>query len=893
MKIHLYPQGDTTSPEAGGIGRVSEGMIKHMPAFGWEFVDDPGSADIIACHAVIPSNYLKLYRDKPFAVINHGLYWSEYTWEKWTVKVNADVMESIRVADCITAPSEWVAQSIRRATSREVTVVPHGIDAEDWVTEKGGQYVLWDKSRPDPICDPTPVVELAKLMPDVRFLSTFGPEEGLPPPNLAISGRMPFQDAKELVLKAGAYLATTRGTFEIGVLQALAAGLPIIGWKWGGPAEFLEHGEEAWLTRPGDMKGLVEGVRWAMANHRTIRPKAIAKAKEFPWSRACALYSSLFEATIAQHASMHAKRRPRTSVIVPAYNLDKYLAETIESVIKQSDQNWEMIIVDDASPDRCGEIADEYAKQDKRIKVIHNTENVYLAEARNVGIRASKGRYIFPLDADDMIAENTLQILADSLDQDRSIHVAYGGAKFFDENGPIDYGNRKGPGYSGWPIPYEHEKQIGPQTRGQLLPYSSMFRREAWEATGGYRRRWKSSEDCDFWSRITENGFRPKMVTEADTLLYRVRTDSMSQTVGWRDQEVKRWFGGNRNREQSPAGAVYADQIPISSCDPPVISVIIPCGPGHGKYVLDAIDSVASQTFPYWEVIVVFNGSSTNVPSWCRTVRLPDAVGVAKARNIGINMARGKWFLPLDADDILEPNALEVLFNHQSEGRIMYSDWWADKGTQDGSRILEPHQTRDYDPDLLITAGALHAVTALTPISAWETVGGYDENLPAWEDWDFQIACASKGICSQRIALPLMVYRMRLGKRREDNFAEFKTSAEALKAKYNDLFEGRKTLMGCGCSKTATLGQQPISQQMRNNLNGDASLVIYTGPKTGAFLYRGKSSGATYSFSFNEQNYVHEADIADLLNIRGFERVHIQAPVMAGVAPGVPVLVTD
>ena len=89
------------------------------------------------------------------------------------------------------------------------------------------------------------------------------------------------------------------------------------------------------------------------------------------------------------------------SVITPCYNGEKYIKETIDSVIAQTYSNWEMIIIDDGSTDKSGEIIDQYLKKDKRIKLICQ-KNAGSAAARNNGIKRAEGRYIALLDADDL-----------------------------------------------------------------------------------------------------------------------------------------------------------------------------------------------------------------------------------------------------------------------------------------------------------------------------------------------------------------------------------------------------------------------------------------------------------------------------------------------------------
>ena len=95
------------------------------------------------------------------------------------------------------------------------------------------------------------------------------------------------------------------------------------------------------------------------------------------------------------------------SVIVPIYNIEKYIRRCIDSVLLQSFTDFELILVDDGSPDRCGAICDEYAKKDERIKVIHK-ENGGLVSARQAGIKVASGDYIFHLDGDDAVLPDAL-----------------------------------------------------------------------------------------------------------------------------------------------------------------------------------------------------------------------------------------------------------------------------------------------------------------------------------------------------------------------------------------------------------------------------------------------------------------------------------------------------
>jgi len=103
--------------------------------------------------------------------------------------------------------------------------------------------------------------------------------------------------------------------------------------------------------------------------------------------------------------------QPLISVVIPLYNAEKYISETIESVIHQTYQNWEMIIVDDCSNDRSRIIVKEYKKKDCRIKLIESESNFGgPARPRNIGIDNAKGEFVAFLDADDLWMEDKLNV---------------------------------------------------------------------------------------------------------------------------------------------------------------------------------------------------------------------------------------------------------------------------------------------------------------------------------------------------------------------------------------------------------------------------------------------------------------------------------------------------
>lgn len=97
------------------------------------------------------------------------------------------------------------------------------------------------------------------------------------------------------------------------------------------------------------------------------------------------------------------------SIITPMYNAEKYVTDTIQSVLSQTYENWEMIIVNDGSTDSSPDIAERYAKDDTRIKIVNQPRNMGIASARNKGIEKAKGNYVAFVDSDDMWKKDKLE----------------------------------------------------------------------------------------------------------------------------------------------------------------------------------------------------------------------------------------------------------------------------------------------------------------------------------------------------------------------------------------------------------------------------------------------------------------------------------------------------
>lgn len=124
---------------------------------------------------------------------------------------------------------------------------------------------------------------------------------------------------------------------------------------------------------------------------------------------------------------------PELSIIVPVYKVEAYLPKCIESILKQTFKDFELILVDDGSPDRCGDICDEYAKKDTRIRVIHQ-KNQGVSAARNAALDIAQGTYLGFVDADDWIMPDMFHIMLQEALRKR-VDVVICGVNYYKDNG--------------------------------------------------------------------------------------------------------------------------------------------------------------------------------------------------------------------------------------------------------------------------------------------------------------------------------------------------------------------------------------------------------------------------------------------------------------------------
>ena len=179
------------------------------------------------------------------------------------------------------------------------------------------------------------------------------------------------------------------------------------------------------------------------------------------------------------------------SIVLPTYNGARYLAESVQSVIDQMYQNWELVIVDDASTDKTPEIIAVYKEQDQRIRSFRHQENQRLPGALNTGFNNARGEYLSWTSDDNIYHPDALKEMVGLLEKNPEVHFVYTDYNLIDEEGEIIE-----------EIPVEDPEVLGLQ---DAIGGCFLYRRIVHETLGGYDETLFLAEDLDFWLRAHIN----------------------------------------------------------------------------------------------------------------------------------------------------------------------------------------------------------------------------------------------------------------------------------------------------------------------------------------------------------------------------------------------------
>jgi len=456
-------------------------------------------------------------------------------------------------------------------------------------------------------------------------------------------------------------------------------------------------------------------------------------------------------------------------------------------------------VVDDGSDDdgETERVVNELAERDSRVKYIRQS-NAGVAHARNHGISKTNAKFTSCLDADDSMEPAFLETLVPHLEADNSLGLVYSGLKVLvPRDGQILELN------SNWPTECDFDKQIIGENQ---VPTCCVFRRKAWERLGGYRQRYAprgcGTEDAELWLRIGASGWGIKQATKEPLFRYLLG----GNTTGDQSYEEVNWLEWHpwTSDKWHPFASIATPKKhshEVRQYDEPIVSVVIPVGPGHEKDVIDALDSLEAQTLRQWEAIVVDDSGSdkldlTGFP-FARLVVTKGQMGAGFSRNRGAELARGRYLLFLDADDWLYPSALWTMLEVQAaesgdgqevavygdhDGLVVIGEEYARK-MQSERRLLQ-YRPEDghalvhfYNPDYECSRAVRQPATGsqfyiwcyistLIPTSWHFEIGGFDEQMESWEDWDYWIRQAQAGKCFVHVRESFLVYRFYTGNRR-------------------------------------------------------------------------------------------------------------------------------
>lgn len=212
---------------------------------------------------------------------------------------------------------------------------------------------------------------------------------------------------------------------------------------------------------------------------------------------------------------------PAVSIIIPSYNLGEYLPETLQSVLAQTFEDWECIVVENGSTDGSLSLVNEFCASDTRIYPVVFPENRGVAAARNRGLELAEGKYILFLDADDLIAPNYLADAVAALEADPSLDVVYGQARRFGAQ-------------TFWDIPpFSMETMLA----SNCLYISCFFRKKDAVAFDPAFR--TGYEDWDFWLSLLEHLDHEPKVLQLPSVCFYYRTRRTSRNFGVSDEALR------------------------------------------------------------------------------------------------------------------------------------------------------------------------------------------------------------------------------------------------------------------------------------------------------------------------------------------------------------------
>ena len=424
-------------------------------------------------------------------------------------------------------------------------------------------------------------------------------------------------------------------------------------------------------------------------------------------------------------------KRPNLSVVMSVYNAERHLERAVRSVLNQTYQNFEFIIIDDASTDQTKDLLRKI--KDMRVKIIRNEENLGLTKSLNKAIQIARGQLIARMDGDDLSVPHRFEKQLDFLKKHTDYAVV--GSSYYQINQDDcivslvkvltdDTAIKKGLEKQNW---FGHG--------------SVMMRKEAFNKVGGYDERFIFAQDYDLWLRISEH----YKVANIEEPLYFWRVSGAGiSTQKEKEQKTFAQFAlaeAHKRRVNDMQNEAIAKS--------PMVSVIVPTY-NRPHMLSEALKSIVSQTYKNYEIIVINDGgedvekvvANFNDRGCTSYVKHGKNRGLAAARNTGIKIAKGKYVAYLDDDDVFYPEHLETLvkFLISGESKVAYTDAHrAHHKMVEGKYFLEKKDVPyscDFNFDRILRENYIPVLCIMHEKSCFDRVGVFDETLASHEDWD-------------------------------------------------------------------------------------------------------------------------------------------------------------
>jgi glycosyltransferase involved in cell wall biosynthesis len=542
------------------------------------------------------------------------------------------------------------------------------------------------------------------------------------------------------------------------------------------------------------------------------------------------------------------QRKPKPSgvdvtVAVMSYNNASFVSQTIESVLAQEGVNLELKVFDDCSPDDSVQILERFC-QDPRFAYQVNEHNLGMIGNYNQCLRSGSGRYVVVLGSDDVIYPGHLRSLVEAMDQHPQVALGYTQCLWIDSQGQL-LKHAVHPGHLGSSYVGGRDELVDLLTHDSYItPSAAIFRRSALARftleDGGIHREEMLAGDWELWTRIAQAAPDFLFLRQA-TVGYRIHGGQISQKFYASDKplaehtrilELNLAVPEARRRMQRGADGIWQLYLRRLAGYPGEVqarfeqrkeairqalfeiqhtlaessthfSVILTTF-NRPRLLADALDSLAAQTWTDFEVILV-NDKGAPVEALLDNYSFPITYlrqgrnqGPAAARNAAHLLARGHYVVYLDDDDLYLPHHLQTLAEatERHSGEVVYTDAVLVTETLEGDARVEIRREQRYShgefsKERLFYNNYIPVNTFACPRALIAAVGGFDEQLPAFEDWDFLMRLAQRAnfrhVHSETVEARMRASQVDPTRRSQQAFKDYPALYQQLYTRHGDL----------------------------------------------------------------------------------------------------------